>query len=74
MVYVVLQFYGWWQWICGGQDYDGCLVSCLNVVQCFYGFGVGLVGSVVFGYLMVNYIDVVSFWWDVGLIVFSLVV
>ncbi|MDR6236738.1 nicotinamide mononucleotide transporter [Pseudomonas psychrotolerans] len=72
-VYAVLQLYGWWQWLRGGQQHQGREVTSLGGAPIAGGLAVGAVGSLVLGYLMGTHTDAALPWLDAALTAFSLV-
>ncbi|WP_158896737.1 MULTISPECIES: nicotinamide riboside transporter PnuC [unclassified Pseudomonas] len=72
-IYAVLQLYGWWQWLRGGQQHQGRVVSSLAARPLLVGLGVGALGSLALGYLMGTHTDAALPWLDAALTGFSLV-
>lgn len=73
LLFAVLQLYGWWQWIRGGERHDGRQVSLLGWQGLFGGLLAGTLGALFLGYLMQAYTDASSPWLDAALTAFSLV-
>lgn len=72
-VYAVLQLYGWWQWVKGGQDHQGRHVTRLSNAALLGNLLVGALGTIALGYLMSTHTDASQPWLDAGLTSFSLV-
>ena len=72
-VYAVLQLYGWWQWLRGGQQHRGREVTNLAWPATLLGLALGALVSLVLGYLMGTHTDAALPWLDAALTGFSLV-
>lgn len=72
-VYAVLQLYGWWQWLRGGQAHHGRAVSVLSASSVGKGLAAGAVGSLLLGAAMAHWTDAAQPWLDAALTAFSLV-
>ena len=72
-VYAVLQLYGWWQWLRGGQQHQGREVTNLAWPATLLGLALGALVSLVLGYLMGTHTDAALPWLDAALTGFSLV-
>jgi nicotinamide mononucleotide transporter len=72
-VYAVLQLYGWWQWVRGGHNHHGRQVSRIPLPALLGGLTIGLVGSVILGYVMHTHTDASLPWLDASLTGFSLI-
>ena len=73
VIYFVLQFYGWYEWVRGGEDKSGLTVSRTPkrvLVSCIV---TGTVGTVVLGTALGRYTDQALPYWDSGITAFSLV-
>ncbi len=73
MVYVVMQGYGWWQWLRGGDQQQGRAVSSLGTAGIGQGLLVGLCISLALGLAMDRYTNANLPWLDAALTGFSLV-
>jgi len=69
----VLQLYGWWQWLRGGQQHQGREVTNLAWPATLLGLALGALVSLVLGYLMGTHTDAALPWLDAALTGFSLV-
>jgi nicotinamide mononucleotide transporter len=72
-VYVVLQLYGWHQWLRGGPRDQGLPVTRLRPSRFLLWAGVGLVGTAALGTLMHRLTDAVLPYWDAATTSLSLV-
>ena len=73
VIYFVLQFYGWYEWVRGGEDKSGLAVSRTPrhvLVGCILS---GTVGTVALGTALGRYTDQALPYWDSGITAFSLV-
>ncbi len=73
IIYVVLQIYGWWQWLRGGEQQQGRAVSSLNSLGISQGLLVGASITLALGFAMSQYTDANLPWLDAALTGFSLV-
>ena len=73
VIYLVLQFYGWCEWVRGGAGKSGGTVSRAPqrvLVSCI---AFGAAGTVTLGTLLGRYTDQALPYWDSGITAFSLV-
>jgi len=73
VIYLVLQFYGWYEWVRGGAGKSGVTVSRAPqrvLVSCI---AFGAAGTVTLGTLLGRYTDQALPYWDSGITAFSLV-
>lgn len=73
LVFVVLQFYGWWQWSQGGSDYGKVRVERLPLATAVTSCLAGAVGAFALGWAMHTHTDAALPWLDAALTAFSLV-
>ena len=73
MVYVVMQGYGWWQWLRGGKQQQGLVVSSLGTPGIGQGLLIGTCITLALGLTMSQYTDANLPWLDASLTGFSLV-
>ncbi|WXL24030.1 nicotinamide riboside transporter PnuC [Ectopseudomonas mendocina] len=73
MVYALLQGYGWWMWLRGGDSGGGVQVGRLSVSRLAAGLVSGALLSLVLGYAMATYTEASAPWQDASLSAFSLV-
>ncbi|TIH17132.1 nicotinamide riboside transporter PnuC [Marinifilum sp. JC120] len=72
-VYVVLGFYGWYQWLRGGKDSTPLKVQRVDRKLALRLGAIGLIAFVPTGYLMENYLEASFPWWDALTTVISLI-
>lgn len=73
IIYVVLQIYGWWQWLRGGTQQQGRVVSSLSATGINQGLLIGASITLALGFSMSQYTDANLPWLDAALTGFSLV-
>ena len=73
IIYVILQIYGWWQWLRGGSQQQGRAVSSLSSVGISQGLLIGASITLALGFAMSQYTDANLPWLDAALTGFSLV-
>lgn len=73
VVYFVLQFYGWWQWLHGGPQADELPVTHAAARLTAFLIGLGLMGTAGMGFLLGRFTDQDLPYWDSGIAAFSLV-
>ena len=73
LIYFVLQFYGWYEWVSGGEDHGGVQISETPPRTMAICLAVGTVGTVIMGHLLGRYTDQALPYWDSGITCFSLV-
>lgn len=73
VVYVVLQIYGWWQWLHGGSKHQGRTISSLNISSISLGLLIGATITLLLGFAMSQYTNANLPWLDAALTGFSLV-
>ncbi|MFW5499893.1 MULTISPECIES: nicotinamide riboside transporter PnuC [unclassified Maridesulfovibrio] len=72
-VYVVLGFYGWYQWLRGGTDNTPLKVQSVDRKLAIRLTIIGLAAFIPTGYLMENYLEASFPWWDALTTVLSLI-
>lgn len=73
LVFVVLQFYGWWQWSQGGSEQGKVRVERLPPATALSSCLAGAVGALALGWAMHTHTDAALPWLDAALTAFSLV-
>ena len=73
LVFVVLQFYGWWQWSQGGSDHGKVRVERLPPATALSSCLTGAAGALALGWAMHTHTDAALPWLDAALTAFSLV-
>lgn len=73
LVFVVLQFYGWWQWSKGGSDHGKVRVERLPLPTAITSCLAGAAGAFALGWAMHTHTDAALPWMDAALTAFSLV-
>ncbi|HEH6434550.1 TPA: nicotinamide mononucleotide transporter [Pseudomonas aeruginosa] len=73
LVFVVLQFYGWWQWSKGGSENGKVRVERLPFATAVSSCLVGALGALALGWAMHTHTDAALPWLDAALTAFSLV-
>ncbi|WAF83268.1 nicotinamide riboside transporter PnuC [Metapseudomonas otitidis] len=73
LVFVVLQFYGWWQWSKGGSNQGRVRIECLPFTTAVSSCLAGAAGAFALGWVMHRYTDAALPWLDAALTAFSLV-
>ncbi|MFR0693144.1 nicotinamide riboside transporter PnuC [Enterobacterales bacterium AE_CKDN230030158-1A_HGKHYDSX7] len=73
LVFVVLQFYGWWQWSKGGSDHGKVRVERLPFSTAVTSCLAGAAGAFALGWAMHTHTDAALPWMDAALTAFSLV-
>ncbi|MCB1138558.1 MAG: nicotinamide mononucleotide transporter [Leptospiraceae bacterium] len=71
--YIFLQFYGWYHWLYGGADQENLSISRLGGQIFAAWIGIGVAGSIVWGYVMHRYTDAAVPYWDAYTTVASLI-
>lgn len=72
-VYVVLGFYGWWQWLRGGEDQTPLPVRTVNRALAVKLAAIGVAATLIFGYISQNILDAAFPWLDTITTVISLI-
>lgn len=72
-IYVVLGFYGWYQWLRGGKDNEPLRVQKMNRSLALRLTGIGLLSFIPLGYAAENYLGASFPWWDALTTVISLI-
>ncbi len=72
-VYVVLGFYGWYQWLRGGKDNEPLRVRKLDRKLTMRLAGIGLITFIPAGYTAQHYLHASFPWWDALTTVISLI-
>ncbi len=73
VVYFVLQFYGWYEWLRGGENHGRLSVSRIPGSVLWFSMLVGIAGTMVLGTLLHRYTDQALPYWDSGITAFSLI-
>ena len=73
VVYVVLQFYGWWAWLHGGKEGMPLEIRQLPLTGVLLWAGVGFSGILGLGYMMNTWTDASLPYWDAATTVLSLI-
>jgi len=73
IIYVVLGFYGWYEWLYGGKNNSVLKVTTLGRNLLIILAITGAVGTVIIGYLFDTYTDADLAYWDAFTTSFSLV-
>lgn len=73
VVYFVLQFYGWYQWLRGGTARSALQVSRAPTRVVLVCVGLGTAGTAGLGWLLAHHTDQALPYWDSGIAAFSLV-
>lgn len=73
IIYVVLQFYGWHNWLHGGKEKSHLAVTRLRPKDFIVWIILGILVIAGWGYLMDNYTDAAVPYWDGFIAVISLV-
>ena len=73
LVYVVMQFYGWYYWIYGNKNSEELKVTKLSSQQIMMWTIVLIVGSIVLGWLMKKYTNADLPYWDATTTAMSLI-
>ncbi|OEU70774.1 MAG: nicotinamide mononucleotide transporter PnuC [Desulfovibrio sp. S3730MH75] len=72
-IYVVLGFYGWYQWVRGGIDHEPLKVRKIDRKLSFRLAIIGLMTFIPLGYVSENYLGASFPWWDALTTVISLI-
>ncbi|WP_027721296.1 nicotinamide riboside transporter PnuC [Maridesulfovibrio zosterae] len=72
-IYVVLGFYGWYQWLRGGTDSEPLKVQRLSAKMALKLTGMGLIAFLPAGYAAEHYLHASYPWWDALTTVLSLI-
>lgn len=73
VVYFILGFYGWYQWLYGGNNQSVRQVSILTYMSLIWLVLLGAVGTVAIGYFFDNFTDADLAYWDAFTTSYSLV-
>lgn len=73
VIYFVLGFYGWYEWLYGGKHKTVLKVGTLRKINLSLLLLAGVVGTVLIGYFFDNYTDADLAYWDAFTTSFSLV-
>lgn len=71
--YVILGFYGWYEWLYGGRNKQELKVSTLSRTRLLFLMVLGIIGMGGFGYFFDNYTDADLAYWDAFTTSFSFV-
>ena len=72
-VYIILQFYGWYQWLYGGRDRGELAVSRSPVRLNVLLIAIAFAGTATMGYLLATRTDAALPYWDSATTVMSLI-
>lgn len=73
VVYLALQFYGWYQWLYGGENRTELPITRQSTSQLLVLGALGLVGTIGLGTALTVYTDANLPYWDSAATVFSLI-
>jgi nicotinamide mononucleotide transporter len=73
VIYFVLQFYGWYQWLRGGTSHTTLHVSRSSRRTLALCTAIGTLGTLGLGWLLARHTDQALPFWDSGIAAFSLV-
>jgi nicotinamide mononucleotide transporter len=73
VVYLGLQFYGWYEWLHGGAQHDRLQVTRASARTLTVALGIGTVGTAALGAALARYTNQALPYWDSGIVAFSLV-
>lgn len=73
VIYVILGFYGWYEWLYGGKNKSELKVSTLTRNFLIVLIILGAIGTVIIGYLFDTYTDADLAYWDAFTTSYSLV-
>ncbi|UZR93581.1 nicotinamide riboside transporter PnuC [Chondrinema litorale] len=73
VIYVILGFYGWYNWLYGGKEHSELKVTWSSSSNLMLMLVIGVVGTVGLGYFLSNYTDADLPFWDSFTTVFSLI-
>jgi nicotinamide mononucleotide transporter len=73
VIYLGLQFYGWYQWLHGGARHDALTVSRATPRTLAAVIAIGAAGTVLLGTVLARYTDQALPYWDSAIAAFSLV-
>lgn len=72
-IYFALQFYGWYQWLRGGDHHGRLSISRASARTLAIVVAIGAAGTVVLGTLLARHTDQALPYWDSAIAAFSLV-
>ena len=73
LLYFILSIYGWYEWKFGGKKQTTLLVTKTSATLWIGLIILGVVGTILFGFLLSRYTDTNIPYWDAGTTAFSLV-
>jgi nicotinamide mononucleotide transporter len=73
VIYFVIQFYGWYEWVRGGENHGRLAVSRTPPRVLAGCMAVGTAGTLLLGSVLGRYTDQALPFWDSGIAAFSLV-
>ncbi len=73
VVFVVLQIYGWWQWLRGGEQHQGVVITRTSSREWLVLGGLSIIGIVPIGLALTHWTTSTVPWWDTVPTVLSLV-
>jgi nicotinamide mononucleotide transporter len=73
VVFTVLQLYGWWQWLHGGEQHRGVVITRTSMGLWSLLAGLAVAGIIPIGLALDRWTDSTVPWWDTIPVVLSLV-
>ena len=74
IVYLILGFYGWYNWLYGGADQKELLIKCSEKSELILLAGFGIIATMIMGYFLETYATNAAYpYWDATTTVFSLI-
>ena len=73
VIFLILQFYGWYNWLHGGMDHGELKVSRLTLGRLAFWLGVGALGTAALGAFMRTWTNAALPFWDASGTVLSLI-
>lgn len=73
LFFLAMQFYGWYEWLRGGEQKSGVEVSRAPARLLVIAGAVGTISSLLLGFLLKRYTDQALPYWDSAIAAFSLV-
>src|SRR5215470_9599053 len=73
VVYIILQIYGWYEWLHGGKDQGKLDVSQVSIKMSLVLTVIGIVGTVALGYMLKSRTDASLPYWDSTATILSLI-
>ena len=73
VIYVAMQFFGWWNWLYGGENRTRLAVVRLAPAAGVFWSGLAVVGTLALGWSMSRYTNADLPYWDAAITVLSLI-